>query len=187
MNQQQQQDVRASYSKDIQAIVPLDDIEKRDIEMALSWLKSAAHVNKPYDMKEHLGVMCLVLSPDRRQTFLLNHRKAQMWLPPGGHVDAGLTFQQAMELEMQEETGQDATLILPTPFFLTRVLTQGLNAGHIDVTVWYLLEAPSDVAYAVMQKEASEVRWFPLEALGDMPAASNLPRVYTKLLIWLAR
>jgi 8-oxo-dGTP diphosphatase len=125
----------------------------------------------------------LILSPNRKATFLLNHKKAQLWLPPGGHVDKGLSFQEAVNIEMKEEIGYEAIFISTRPIFLTKVLTRGLNAGHIDVTVWFLVEGNPDLKYHVLEKEASEAGWVSVDKLAKMPDYSNLPRLYSKILL----
>lgn len=172
---------RVSYIEAIRSIKPNDSIETADIESALQWLHSAPQIHKPHNMERHLGVIFLVLSPDRRQTFMLNHRKAQAWLPPGGHVDIGLSFQDAVRLEMREELQKDVIFVYPQPFFLTNTATRGLNAGHIDATAWFLVEGNPTDQYQVMEKEASEVKWMELSALNSMPDYTHLPRAVAKL------
>lgn len=172
---------RGHYIDAIRSIIPTDSTEAADIQDALTWLRTALHIYKPHNMERHLGVIFLVLSPDRQLTFMLNHKKAQIWLPPGGHVDQGLSFQDSVRHEMQEELQYEATLIHPDPFFLTNTVTNGLNAGHVDTTAWFLVEGNPNDHYHVLEKEASESRWMNLISLSTMPARSNLPRAVSKL------
>src|SRR5690606_7302035 len=79
-------DVRESYIRAVSAIPPHDDLERDDIAATLRWLNASEHLNKPHNMDEHLGVFAIVLSENGSHTFLLKHRKAGLWLPPGGHV-----------------------------------------------------------------------------------------------------
>lgn len=173
---------RGHYIDAIRNIAPNDPAEATDIQDALAWLHIALHIHKPYNMERHLGVIFLVLSPDRQKTFMLNHKKAQIWLPPGGHVDLGLSFQESVRFEMQEELQQEATLIQANPFFLTNTVTSGLNAGHIDTTAWFLVEGNPKDHYHILEKEASESEWMDLISLLAMPARSNLPRAVSKLI-----
>lgn len=178
---------RTPYINAIKSIVPNDPLEAADIQDALEWLQSAPQITKPLDMQRHLGVIFLVLSPDRELTFMLNHKKAQTWLPPGGHVDTGLSFQDAVKLEMREELQKEAIFIYPDPFFLTNTSTRGLNAGHIDTTAWFLVEGDPSHQYPIMEKEASEARWMELSLLKSMPNYTHLPRVVTKLPQYLGK
>lgn len=172
---------RAGYIEALGTIVPGDSDEQADIRDALEWLRVSPHINKPLNMERHLGVMCVVLSPRRDLIYLMNHRKAQTWLPPGGHVDAGLSFPEAVEAEMLEELGVKADFIYTQPFFLTNTLTRGLNAGHIDTTAWFLVEGDPSIPLNVLEKEASEGRWMGFEQIRALPAETNLPRAILKL------
>lgn len=173
---------RNHYTEAIATIRPFDQRESQDIQQTLEWLQSAKQIHKPHNMAEHLGVLSLVLSPDRKQTFMLNHKKAQMWLPPGGHVNKGQTFEEAVKSEIAEELGVEAKFLEPAPFFLSRTLTHGSNAGHVDVTAWFILEGNPSVTYDIQEKEASEGKWIALSELLDFPQQSNLPRAAQKLL-----
>lgn len=176
------QEIRESYIQAIASIDPFDEIESKDIAETLQWLRTAASVNKPQNAEEHLGVFAVVLSPDLQHTFLLHHRKAGLWLPPGGHVDAGLTFQEAAMQEVREELSMHTpNLIADNPVFLTRTLTQGLNAGHIDVTVWLLVEGNRRHAYHVQEKEAADSGWQEIDQLLRSTAFANLHRGFQKM------
>ncbi len=47
------------------------------------------------------------------KTLLLYHKKLQMWLPPGGHIDEGELPEEAVLREIKEETGLDVEIISP--------------------------------------------------------------------------
>lgn len=60
-------------------------------------------------MKRHFTVTGFLVDGDR--TMLHWHRKSQMWLPPGGHVDADEDPVQAVVREVLEETGIHAEIL----------------------------------------------------------------------------
>jgi 8-oxo-dGTP pyrophosphatase MutT (NUDIX family) len=177
-------EIRESYVRAVSAISPYDEGEEKDIETTLEWLKTAENLNKPHNMEQHLGVFAIVLSRDRGHTFLLNHRKAKMWLPPGGHVDLGQKLHECTLMEVEEELGmKKPKLITEAPIFLTRTLTQGMNAGHIDVTSWFLIEGDHpESTYQVQAKEASQSGWVEIEELLQTAELSNLHRGFRKML-----
>ena len=47
------------------------------------------------------------------KTLLLFHKKLQMWLPPGGHIDDGELPDEAVLREIKEETGLEAEILSP--------------------------------------------------------------------------
>lgn len=174
--------MRKAYLEAVNCIVPCDELEEDDIRYAMQWLDTAISLHKPHNMEEHLGVFSVVLSPDKKYTFLINHKKAQLWLPPGGHVDYGVSLGEAARSELQEELGiEHPVLIRENPIFLTRTLTQGLNAGHIDVTTWFIFEEEVANAYRIQEKEASEGKWFLVSEIMQNQQFANLHRGFHKL------
>jgi 8-oxo-dGTP pyrophosphatase MutT (NUDIX family) len=45
------------------------------------------------------------------KTLLLYHKKLQMWLPPGGHIEEGELPDEAVLREVKEETGLDVEIL----------------------------------------------------------------------------
>lgn len=75
--------LRESYISAIESIAPVSEQERMDIVKTIEWLKSSAFVHKPHNMNEHLGVMCFIVCEDTGNIFMLHHKKAETWLPPG--------------------------------------------------------------------------------------------------------
>ena len=173
--------VKQTYIESVSSIIPGDEEEAIAIRNVIHWLQTAQAVNKPLNMEKHLGVLCAVLSPDFRQIFLFKHKKAKLWLPPGGHVDLGLDFIQTVNLEVEEELGVKLPIFDNKPFFLTETLTQGLNAGHIDVTLWYPLIGKPDQSFVIQEKEANLAQWFELSDIYTSPELQHLSRAVSKL------
>ena len=174
-------EVRNGYIEEVEQIVPFDDQEKKDQQYVTNWLVTTEFLNKPYNMIEHLGVLCILLSPDRQKTYLLHHKKAQTLLPPGGHVDLNLSFSEAANAEFEEELQSPAKLIVQHPFFITRTSTRGLNAGHTDITSWFILNGNPDEQYHIHEKEALKAEWIEIMDLLKAGELGHLHRAYLKL------
>lgn len=81
-----------------------------------------------------------------------------------------------------EEIGRVLPFIIENPFFLTRTVTRGKNAGHIDVTAWFLLRGNSKVMYPIQEKDASLSKWMPVDQLFLLPEEANIPRAARKFI-----
>lgn len=62
-------------------------------------------------MQRHFTVTGFLIDGDR--TALHWHRKNQMWLPAGGHIEADEDPIEAVVREVREETGIDAEIVSP--------------------------------------------------------------------------
>ena len=127
----------------IRAIIPYDDVEQEHINDTCLWIESGEpifRVQKPDVPNKHL-VSYFVLFDDVHQKILLvDHKKALLWLPSGGHVEIDEDPKTTVERECLEELNVTADFWSPHPLFLTSTVTVGLTAGHTDVSLWYVLK-----------------------------------------------
>ena len=114
---------------------------------------------------------------------LLKHRKLDMWLPFGGHVDPGEDPVQALHREAREETGfeieivgeqleicEDSVRALPRP---ETVLLERIEPLHFHIDLIYFVR-PVAGTERLAPDEHSEMRWFDIEALGDPVITSDV-------------
>jgi 8-oxo-dGTP pyrophosphatase MutT (NUDIX family) len=161
----------------IRAIIPYDDVEQEHINDTCLWIESGEpifRVQKPDVPNKHL-VSYFVLFDDVHQKILLvDHKKALLWLPSGGHVEIDEDPKTTVERECLEELGVRADFWAPDPFFITSTLTVGLTAGHTDVSLWYVLKGDSHATYQFDEEEFNKVRWFRLD---DIPYEKSDPHM----------
>lgn len=179
-------EVRQSYLDDVNSITPYDEQEAKEIIETMAWLRSSPALNKPDNLDQHLGVLSILLSPEKDRTYLLDHKKARLWLPPGGHVDFGRRLADTASEELTEELGiSDPQLLKQGPVFLSRTLTQGSNAGHIDLTTWFVFEGNPTTRFTLQEKEALSGAWIKTQDLLSDPKHVSLHRGFHKLLSFL--
>lgn len=71
-------------------------------------------------MESHYTATGLVVNKDRTRVLVVYHKKLQLWLPAGGHVDEGELPHQAAIREVFEETGIQAQIISASPTLVLR-------------------------------------------------------------------
>lgn len=125
----------------------------------------------------HLTTSSFVLSADLASVLLVLHKKARLWLQPGGHLEAGDRDLAAGALrEATEESGIDDLRLIPVIAHLDRhalASSFGRCREHLDVR--YIAVAPP-AAQPSASAESDAVAWwpitdFPADTDPDLPAA----------------
>ena len=167
-----------------QSIHPFDEQEAQHQRNVLNWIDSGAplcRTIKPAIPPKHLVSYFTLFDPKEDKILLVDHKKALLWLPPGGHVEPGEHPHESAHRELSEELGVRLPLLISEPLFLTITKTVGLTAGHIDVSFWYVFLADSKVTYSYNQDEFSAVKWFSFDELPLQKADPHLARFCSKL------
>ena len=147
----------------ISFINPLDKKEEQHLQFAKKWIDSGVGIfrlEKPATPDPHLVAYFLLLDSMHKKILLVDHKKANLWLPAGGHVELNEHPRETVKREVLEELSIQADFLLYDPFFLTVTQTVGQTAGHTDVSIWYLLKGFAGTTYHFDQEEFNQVRWF---------------------------
>ena len=161
----------------IATIAPYDDIERAHIRDTLSWIESGSpifRIQKPDVPNKHLVSYCVLFDEHNRKILLVDHKKALLWLPSGGHVEIDEDPKTTARRECLEELGVRADFWAPDPLFITSTLTVGLKTGHTDVSLWYVLKGDSNKAYEFDKEEFNDIGWF---HLNDVPYEKSDPHM----------
>ena len=153
----------------IAAIAPYDSLEREQVEDAAVWIDSGVEIfriEKPDVPPKHLVSYFVLLDNDK--LLLIDHKKAQLWLPPGGHVEKNEHPTDTVKREIQEELSLNADFIVEVPFFITQNKTVNTDAGHTDVSLWYLLRGNSEEVIHYDIGEFNGYRWFSFEEIESM-------------------
>lgn len=175
--------LRAALAALFDGIEPWDELEQAHLNAAAEWVASGAPVyrtRKPDVPAMHLVSYFVVLDEERGQLLLVAHRKAGLWLPPGGHVEPGEDPWTALVRECGEELGVPAVAWAITgerPLFLTVTRTQG-QGEHTDVSLWYVLNADAESITSYNEEEFTAVRWLTPERVLGEPLSSLDPHMH---------
>ncbi len=165
-----QTSIEKQIQTDIFAITPFDEIENAHKMNALSWIESGAplfRIKKPDVPLKHLVSYFVLVDPEHKSILLVDHIKAQLWLPTGGHVRKDEHPKVTVERESLEELNQKAIFLHNNtkPFFVTVRTTVGLTPGHIDVSLWYLLRGSIHDFINFDRSEFSDIEWFTFDEI----------------------
>lgn len=132
----------------------------------------------------HYCVYFAAYDPAAGQLFIGHHRKADLWLFNGGHIDAGETAEETLLREMDEEWGLEIGLdVIGEPKLLT--ITEISNPARQSCTrhydIWYFVPVNRETFApdkALLAKEYHIMEWLsPGEAREVITDANTLEAV----------
>ncbi|MBX9620844.1 MAG: NUDIX hydrolase [Alphaproteobacteria bacterium] len=168
----------------ISTIIPFDDLESQQILETLTWIRSGAQIfrlQKPDIPPKHLVSYFILFDENAQKILLVDHKKSQLWLPAGGHVESGEYPQDTVSRECLEELGICADFWCRSPFFLTSTVTVGLTPGHTDVSLWYILKGNEDASYSFDRGEFNAIKWFGWDEVPFKKSDPHMERFIQKL------
>lgn len=149
-------------------------------------------------MDSHFTATGLVINRAGNKALLIFHKKLQLWLPAGGHVDQGELPHEAAIREVFEETGIRATIInasealdlqagteiqLPAPRFVLHEFIPAYKdkPAHMHYDFLYHMLAQSDDCM-LNDIECESVEWFSKEQLLTCKTSEATRKMYCLLL-----
>jgi 8-oxo-dGTP pyrophosphatase MutT (NUDIX family) len=150
----------------VSELVPVDDLEAEHRSDTLRWLRTTDDVFrrlKPATPPRHLVAYVVPVDRTDGSVLLVDHRRSGLWLPPGGHVEPDEHPARTARREAHEELGiaADRDGFKERPAFLTVTRTIGADdAGHTDVSLWFLVDSGRDESIEPDDREFREARWW---------------------------
>lgn len=184
------QNIRQNIKNSITAVKPYDQIERDHIKNALKWIDSGAEIfriKKDALPPKHLVSYSVVIDRAEEKILLLDHKKALLLLPCGGHVDLNEIPDATAPRELKEELKLSLDIYSPhndtiVPFFLTIADTVGISEKHTDVSLWYLFEGNAkeklDDQHAEFQREFDGYQWLSYDEILSMPIEKLNPDMH---------
>lgn len=122
--------------------------------------------------ESHFCVYFAAFNPKRKEVFIGHHKKSNLWLFSGGHIDQGETIEEAVAREIWEEWGQRIPVEnIPAPSLLTitDVVTPNIVCKiHFDI--WHFFPVEKErfaVDQSKIAKEFHEIGWHRIENILD--------------------
>lgn len=136
----------------------------------LRWQMEQGHaLDQRTTFPGHLTTSAVVLSPDHRQTLLIDHVVIGRWLQPGGHYEPAQFFHLSARREAEEETGVQGLVLHPwhagsdLPFVIGSHDVPGKPSRneppHIHHDLQYLFIAEPSLPLVAQLDEVHAARW----------------------------
>lgn len=163
-------DPRQVVTNTVTNIKPFDDLETEHRQKTLEWIRSGAplfRISKPDNPFQHLVSYFILFDEIRHEVMLIDHIKAQCWVPTGGHVHIDEDPSDAVIREADEELKMVAdfsTSFGKDPLFVTLTTTKGYG-NHTDVSLWYVVKANSENELWFNTEEMNAYRWLSFDTI----------------------
>ncbi|MBS4168948.1 NUDIX hydrolase [Parachlamydia sp. AcF125] len=182
--------IRSAISAIVASIQPFDQEESEHIHFTHGWIESGAYLfrtNKPALPLIHLVSYFVVFDQRNNQILLVDHKKSNLWLPPGGHVEPEEDPKETVKREIKEELGIEADFIFDDPIFLTVTNTANCEDAHTDVSLWYVVKGNSDQPLRYDREEFHQIHWYTLDNIPFECSDLHLQRFIHKFVSYLAK
>ncbi|MGH7197024.1 MAG: NUDIX domain-containing protein [Candidatus Saccharimonadales bacterium] len=169
---------RAAIYRQLEAIEPLDELERQDKEWALEWVNNESNIYQlqPPDVPtQHLVAYCLIIDPSTQRILLLNNRPTGRWLPIGAHVAPKSDPRDTVSRIFAEQFG-DKPKLPEAPAFIAKEETSNTVGKHIDVSLWYLVEFPEVETQKGDKTGSFTVQWWEINQILTSPAEQFHPQ-----------
>lgn len=162
---------------------------KREHLSLLRWQIDQGHrLDQRTTFPGHLTTSAVVLSPDHRQTLLIDHVTIGRWLQPGGHYEPADAFYLSAQREAEEETSVTGLALHPwhqgqdLPFVIDSHDVPGKPSRkeppHVHHDLQYLFIADPALPLTAQLEEVHAAQWRDVALLGEF-APKVLERLRT--------
>ncbi len=137
-------------------------------------LKKDGGLTRDENPHTHFCVYFAAYDPKKAEVFIGHHKKSDLWLFNGGHIDAGETAEQALLREMSEEWGMEKELEEigdPKLLTVTEINNPGKQACVKHYDIWYFVPVDRD-GFAptedLLLKEFHSTDWLSVEKAREL-------------------
>lgn len=132
----------------------------------------------------HLTGSAWIVNPARTHALLTHHRRLDLWVQLGGHVEDDAEMRAASWREAREESGLREIVACGAGIFdldIHEIPAHRDEPRHLHYDVRYLFEADHRLALTV-SSESKDLAWVELERIGELTQEESVRRMVRKTL-----
>lgn len=149
----------------------VESVSADDIDvgiLARERLNANTGLTKDDDPLSHFCVYFAGYDPNEHELFLGHHKKANLWLFNGGHIDANETTSIAVKREIGEEWGVDVPdeIIGGAQLLTTTNINNPPQVCKTHFEIWYFIPLSKNTfspKKSILEKEFYNMDWFPVD------------------------
>ena len=128
----------------------------------LKRLEENRPITKIENETDHICTFALPYDKKTNTVFLGHHKKANSWIPPGGHLDPGEDLVQTVIRECQEELKLTITGKNVHFYTITLIDIVGFPRCTRHYDFWHIIEVPQQ-EFTIEAREFYDSAWIPVE------------------------
>ncbi len=159
-------------------------VDQNILTKHLEFLEKEKFFTRPENPHHHFGIYFLPFYLQSNSIFLVSHKKANQWIPPGEHLEKGETSVQAVirgcQEELQYRPPVDAIKLFDLSIVNIRNRRSHPCRTHYDI--WYLVEVEDKINFTWDRREFHETRWLEVKDALNKIKRLNYNRIIRSLL-----
>ncbi len=123
----------------------------------------ANSLTKAENPADHFCSFFLPVHTATQSIYLVHHRKAGSWIPPGGHIEKGELPRETVAREYAEELGFTLTREAVTLFDISVTRIENHTPCKIHFDLWYTVSCAERTDYRFLEAEFHGAGWFSIK------------------------